>query len=87
MPAVIGQRAQERLVDGAADEPLRPRVVVQHELQGVRLGLDPEFVQQLDIPGDGEGRGFAGVDDDGVVVRLGDGAHALTEFTHEEVIP
>lgn len=25
MPAVIGQRAQERLVDGAADEPFRPR--------------------------------------------------------------
>jgi len=44
VPAVVVRRAEERLVDGAADELRDGRVVAEQVLQRVRLVLDPEPV-------------------------------------------
>lgn len=53
------------------------------------LPLDPELVARLDIPRDLVHLALAGVHDDIVIVRLGDGADAVLEPTEssKEVVP
>jgi len=68
VPAVVVRRAEERLVDGAADELRDGRVVAEQVLQRVRLVLDPEPVAALDVGAQVVRGGLAGADDDLVVV-------------------
>lgn len=85
MPAVVGQRRQKRLVDGAADKFVREGVVGEHVDEGVGLALGEELVAEVDVVLYVEDFGFAGVGDDGVVGGGGDGACGIVEFSGEEV--
>ena len=63
VPAVVGERAEERLVDRAADELACEGVVREHVGHGVGLAFDPEFGAGGDVGGGVVGQRFAGVGD------------------------
>ena len=63
VPAVVAEGAQECLADGATEKLLADRIVREHVPEGVRLPLDPEVVDSLDVVGELERRRLAGVDD------------------------
>lgn len=87
VPAVVGQGAQEGLVDGAARELVRKRIRGEHVDDRVGLALDPELVAELDVALHGVRAGLARVGDDVVVVRGGHGAGGLVHVAREEVVP
>ena len=67
VPAVIGEGAEEGLVECSADEVGGEVVVDEHVVQGVGLAFEPEGRGLLDIVASAQedGAGFAGVVDDG----------------------
>ena len=87
VPAVVAQGVQEGLVDGAADELVGGGIAAEHVGDRVRLLFHPELVAGFDVALDLVGAGLAGVDDDAVVVGLGDGADPWAEEAGEEVVP
>lgn len=87
MPAVIAERAQERLVDSSADKLRRELVVVQHIANRIGLFFDPEHVSLFDVVSHLVGLRLACVCDDSVILRRRDGSDALAEDTSEEVVP
>ena len=87
VPAVVAQRAEEGLVDCAADELGRERVESEHVEDRVGLAFEPEFVATFDVVCDVEGPRFARVGDYGVVVWGCDGTDAFSELAREEVVP
>src|SRR5947199_6691298 len=87
MPAVVVERAEEGLVNGAADELPHRFVVREHVLERVGLALDPEPVIALNPGGDRVGRRLASVDDRPIVLRRGDWPLSGLEAASEEVVP
>nr|POE59281.1 hypothetical protein CFP56_24550 [Quercus suber] len=87
VPAVVGERGQEGLVDGAAGEVVAERVVGQHVADRVRLALDPEVVPQLDVMRHLEHLALTAVGDDVVVLGRRDRPHLVAELAGEVVVP
>lgn len=89
VPAVIAQCAEEGLVDGTTHETLAELILSEHVANGIGLAFYPEFVAGLDVVGEVEGCGFAGVGDDFGVAGRGDGADAFVEaeLAREEIVP
>lgn len=85
VPAVVRQRRQKRLVDGAACKLRRQLVVRQHVDDRVRLALDEEVVAQLDVARHVEHLGLARVGNDVVVFRRGQWSGTFAECAGEEV--
>jgi hypothetical protein len=85
MPAVVAESGQESLIDSTADELRGQGVAGHHVREGVFVAFSPEFVDQLNVVLEVEGLGFAGVDDDAVVVGRGGLAVAILELAGEEV--
>jgi len=87
VPAVVRECGEEGLVDGTALELGCEVVKREHVEDGVLLALEPELVPQLAVVRDVVAPRLACVGDDRIVVRLGDGAHTVSERAGEEVIP
>ena len=91
VPAMVGQRGEESLVDGAVGEELCLGLVVEHGLQRVRLVLEVEGAPLLDVVMQVFNRGFARVDDYifvvGRIVGTFDGAFVPLKFAGKELVP
>ena len=97
VPAVIGEGAEEGLVERSADEMRGEVVVDEHVVEGVGLAFEPEGRGLLDIVASAQedGAGFAGVVDDGGAGVLScffeavgtEGPYTAAELSGEEMVP
>ena len=85
VPAVVGQRGKEGLIDCAADKLRGQGVSGHHVGEGVLVAFGPEFVDELDVVLEVERLGLACVDDDAVIVWVCGFTVAILELTCEEV--
>jgi len=60
--------------------------MAEHVANGVGLAFDPEFVAELGVVGEVVRAGFACVDDDAVVIWVGNRASRVMDFAGEEVL-
>jgi hypothetical protein len=79
VPSVVGECAEESLVDCPADELICVFILRKHVDAAVRLTFDPEFVAAVDVVGDLVDHAFAAVGDDVVVLGLGDGSNTFVK--------
>lgn len=86
VPAVVGQGREKRLVHGAAGELGREGVVGEHVDHGIALALGKEGIAELDVGLKVERSGLAGVGNDVVVVRAGDGTGGVMNLASKEVL-
>jgi hypothetical protein len=84
---MVGEGAEEGLVDGPADKLVCQRIEREHVKDRVWLPLDPEPISGVDVICDLVYLGFTWIDNDFVVVGKGHRADALSEGAGEEVIP
>ncbi len=89
-PAVVVLRAEERLVDGAADKRINVTVVcadAEHVVEGVGLRFEPELVVRLDAVRNTVDGGFACAVDERLVIGGLDGTSRALDFASEENVP
>ena len=97
VPAVIGESAEEGLVECSADEVGDECVLDEHVVEGVGLAFEPEVRGLADVVAAAEedGAGFAGVVDEGWAGVLScffealgsEGPYTFAELPGEEIVP
>jgi len=85
---MVFQGAEECLVNRSALETMGHLVVsVEHVVQGIFLGLEPELIMPFDFAGNAVDGRFAGTVDEGFILGVMDGANTILELSGEEVVP
>ena len=87
VPPMIAQRREISLVQRSVLELFGVLGTAQDLGETVRLALDPEVLVQLGVVDQRDGRGFAGVGENVVVERVGDGTQTVAPLAREEVVP